>query len=43
MAGWPTRLEGIVHTSFTYIVIGSSTFAPNLNAVQGEVGERSTS
>ena len=38
IAGCPTRFEVIVHTSFTYIVMGSEVLSPNLNAVQGDVG-----
>jgi len=43
MAGWPERLEGIVHTSFRYMVSGSAVLAPNGNAVDGAVGPTSTS
>src|ERR1700729_3442591 len=42
-AGWPARLEGIVHTSLRYIVSGSEVLAPSGNAVVGDVGESNTS
>ncbi len=43
IAGCPERLEGIVQTSFMYIAMGSSTFAPRSNAVVGAVAPSSTS
>lgn len=42
-AGWPARLDGIVHTSLRYIVNGSAVLAPSGNAVEGAVGLSSTS
>ena len=38
MAGWPARLDGMVHTSDRYMVSGSSTLAPRAKAVVGAVG-----
>ena len=43
MPGCPVRFAGIVHTSLTYIVIGSSLRSPSANAVVGAVGLSSTS
>ena len=43
IAGWPARLEGMVHTSFMYMAIGSSTLAPRSKAVVGAVAPSSTS
>ena len=43
MAGMPARLAGIVAMSLTYMASGSSIFSPNLKAVDGLVGEISTS
>ena len=42
-AGCPDRLDGMVHTSFMYIAIGSSTLAPRSKAVVGAVAPSSTS
>ena len=39
----PARLAGIVATSCRYIDNGSSSLAPSVQAVVGEVGETSTS
>ena len=43
MAGTPARFAGIVAMSFMYMASGSFIFSPNLNAVDGLVGETSTS
>ena len=43
IAGTPARFAGIVAMSFMYIASGSSIFSPNLNAVDGLVGETRTS
>ena len=37
------QVDGIVHTSFRYIVSGSAVLAPSANAVVGDVGDSSTS
>ena len=42
-AGCPDRLDGMVHTSFMYIAMGSSTLAPRSNAVVGAVAPSNTS
>lgn len=43
IAGTPAKFTGIVKMSFAYIVIGSSTFSPTLNAGVGVVGPIITS
>ena len=43
MAGWPARLDGMVHTSDRYMVSGSSVLAPSAKAVVGDVGDSSRS
>ncbi len=42
-AGWPERFDGMVQTSFMYMAIGSSTFAPRSKAVVGAVAPSRTS
>src|SRR5690606_10086107 len=41
-AGWPARLDGMVHTSLRYIASGSA-LSPKRKAVVGEVGDTRTS
>ena len=40
MAGCPERFEGMVHTSFMYMAMGSSTLDPRSKAVVGAVAPR---
>ncbi len=43
MAGWPARLDGMVHRSDRYIANGSAALAPMAKAVVGVVADSSTS
>ena len=43
IAGWPARLDGMVHTSDMYIANGLSAFSPALKAGVGVVGPITTS